>query len=97
VLATYLQVRVSFLPVGHTHEDVDQMFSKISDEIKRNGSESIPGLVIILQLLHTIKLIITLLFVILFHIFICTCTHIQLIHNINIVVSTLHRFNKSNH
>ena len=29
-----MQVQVNFLPVGHTHEDVDQMFSKIGDEIK---------------------------------------------------------------
>ena len=29
-----VQVQINFLPVGHTHEDVDQLFSKIGDEIK---------------------------------------------------------------
>ena len=29
--------------MGHTHEDIDQLFSKISDEIKRIGCECIPG------------------------------------------------------
>ncbi len=38
-----MQVQINFLPVGHTHEDVDQLFSKIGDEIKRSGSESISG------------------------------------------------------
>ena len=39
-----LKVQVNFLPFGHTHEDVDQLFSKISAEIRRAGAESIPGL-----------------------------------------------------
>ena len=45
VHATYLfiQVQVNFLPVGHTHEDVDQLFSKIAAELRRGGAESIPG------------------------------------------------------
>ena len=34
---------MNFLPVGHTHEDIDQLFSKISDEITKTGCESIPG------------------------------------------------------
>lgn len=38
-----VQVQVNFLPVGHTHEDVDQLFSKIATEIRRVGAESIPG------------------------------------------------------
>jgi len=29
-------VKINFLPVGHTHEDVDQLFSK-----RRHGSESL--------------------------------------------------------
>ena len=33
-----MQVQVNFLPVGHTHEDVDQMFSKIGDEITQGKS-----------------------------------------------------------
>ena len=39
-----VQVQINFLPVGHTHEDVDQLFSKIGDEIRRCGSESISGM-----------------------------------------------------
>ena len=38
-----LQVQVNFLPVGHTHEDVDQLFSRIGAEIKKSGIESLPG------------------------------------------------------
>lgn len=39
-----LQVQVNFLPVGHTHKDIDQLFSKIGDEIHCSGAESIPGI-----------------------------------------------------
>ena len=41
---TNLQVQMNFLPVGHTHEDVDQLFSKIGEKIRKSGSESIPGM-----------------------------------------------------
>ena len=34
---------MNFLPVGHTHEDIDQLFSKISVTIQRSGCESLPG------------------------------------------------------
>ena len=37
--ATYYsttQIKVNFLPVGHTHEDVDQLFSKVSTYLKMN-------------------------------------------------------------
>ena len=37
------QVKVNFLPVGHTHEDVDQFFSKVSTYLTRNGAETLPG------------------------------------------------------
>ena len=39
-----LQVQLNFLPVGHTHEDIDQMFSRISESIRQNGCETIPGI-----------------------------------------------------
>ena len=32
-----------FLPVGHTHEDIDQLFSKIGEEICHKGCESLLG------------------------------------------------------
>jgi hypothetical protein len=38
-----MQVQINFLPVGHTHEDVDQLFSRIGDEIRATGCESLPG------------------------------------------------------
>ena len=38
-----MQVKINFLPVGHTHEDIDQMFSRISDSIRKTGCESIQG------------------------------------------------------
>ena len=41
ILACMLQIRVNFLPVGHTHEDVDQFFSKISAHLSRVGAETI--------------------------------------------------------
>ena len=33
VIVQSVEVQINFLPIGHTHEDVDQLFSKI-DEIK---------------------------------------------------------------
>jgi hypothetical protein len=38
------KITVNFLPVGHTHEDVDQMFSRISEHLKRVGADSLTGL-----------------------------------------------------
>jgi len=32
--------------VGHTDQDIDQLFSNIGDEIRRTGAESIPGIVL---------------------------------------------------
>lgn len=39
-----LQIRVDLLPAGHTHEDVDQFFSKVSHKLKKNNVETIQGL-----------------------------------------------------
>ena len=38
------QVHISFLFVGHTHEDVDSCFSRISQKLKKNDAETIPAL-----------------------------------------------------
>lgn len=35
------QMTVNFLPVGHTHEDVDQMFPRISEALRRIGADSV--------------------------------------------------------
>ena len=39
----FLQVQINFLPVGHIHEDVDQLFSRIGEKIRKSGCESLPG------------------------------------------------------
>ena len=43
LLFLYIQIKFNFLPVGHTHEDVDQMFSRISGHLRKQGAESIAG------------------------------------------------------
>ncbi|XP_064397846.1 uncharacterized protein LOC135344551 [Halichondria panicea] len=40
----FTKVRVNFLPVGHTHEDIDQLFSRISKQLTLKGAESLPDL-----------------------------------------------------
>ena len=39
------QVHLSFLIVGHTHEDVDAGFSKISEKLRRNDAETLDSLI----------------------------------------------------
>ena len=34
---------MGFLPVGHTHEDIDQLFSCISRQLKHRNALTIPG------------------------------------------------------
>ena len=36
---------MNFLPVGHTHEDIDQSFSKISTHLSKVGTETLLGMV----------------------------------------------------
>ena len=40
-----LQVKVGFLIVGHTHEDIDQVFRKAATWIKRKDMATLPDLV----------------------------------------------------
>ena len=42
----HMQVKIGFLPVGHTHEDIDQLFSCISRRLKHRNAMTIPGKVI---------------------------------------------------
>ena len=37
---TFRKIIVSFLPVGHTHEDIDQFFSRIAMALRRNDAHS---------------------------------------------------------
>lgn len=43
-----LQIQLSFLYVGHTHEDVDQVFSTITDRLKYKEVQTFPQLLRIL-------------------------------------------------
>ena len=35
---------INFLPVGHTHEDIDQFFSRLSVYLRHNDAPDVPGL-----------------------------------------------------
>ena len=37
------QVEFNFLPVGHTHEDVDQLFSRIAEKLRHNDVYTLDG------------------------------------------------------
>ena len=58
------QINVNFLPVGHTHEDVDQFFSRVAAQLRKSGAESIPGELIhayvqcLMQLVPTLRYVI---------------------------------------
>ena len=43
MLYSGMQIQLNFIPVGHTHADVDQLFSTISEELGKSGSQTIPG------------------------------------------------------
>lgn len=38
----FQHIKLSFLMVGHTHEDVDQMFSRVSVNIARKSVPTLP-------------------------------------------------------
>ena len=38
-------MQVGFLMVGHTHEDIDQYFSKLSQYLKYNSAHTLPGII----------------------------------------------------
>ena len=40
-----IQIKISFLPVGHTHEDIDQFFSRISEHLKKQNIQTMSKLV----------------------------------------------------
>ncbi|XP_063411362.1 uncharacterized protein LOC134694252 [Mytilus trossulus] len=43
-MKVFQEVHLSFLYVGHTHEDIDAGFSKIADSLRQNDTETIPEL-----------------------------------------------------
>ncbi|KAL9956144.1 hypothetical protein ACROYT_G037583 [Oculina patagonica] len=49
----FKEVRLSFLMVGHTHEDVDQFFSRISRRLHKKDSMTLPALVRNIHKAHT--------------------------------------------
>lgn len=42
-----LQVKFGFLPVGHTHEDIDQLFSCISRRLKHRSALTVEGKIVL--------------------------------------------------
>ena len=43
VYALVFQVELGFLMVGHTHEDIDQFFSRFSQYLRQNSVHTFPG------------------------------------------------------
>ena len=39
----YFQIYLSFLMVGHTHEDIDQVFSRVFSYLKKNSAYTVGG------------------------------------------------------
>ena len=39
----FLKVKINFLMVGHTHEDIDQFFSRIAGHIGKNNIRILIG------------------------------------------------------
>ena len=44
VLHFWFQIKMSFLPVGHTHEDIDQFFSRISEFLRKQDVQTLQKL-----------------------------------------------------
>ena len=48
-LGYFRNVHLSFLIVGHTHEDIDQRFSIISDVLKRQDIDSVKEMLALIE------------------------------------------------
>lgn len=48
-MGIFRKVKIGFLPVGHTHEDIDQLFSCISRRLKHRNALTISDLVQVLS------------------------------------------------
>ncbi|XP_061193023.1 uncharacterized protein LOC133201246 [Saccostrea echinata] len=53
-IKVFREVHLSFLMVGHTHEDIDACFSKVADKLRRNDAETLDDLI---ELLPNVKVI----------------------------------------
>ncbi len=49
------QVHVSFLFVGHTHEDIDSAFHMLADRLRRSDAETVPDLLHLLDNAEEVK------------------------------------------
>lgn len=49
LLGVFVTVVVSFLPVGHTHEDIDQLFSRIAQLLRKSIVKTVPELMELLK------------------------------------------------
>ena len=49
------QVHLSFLYVGHTHEDIDAGISRMSETLKQSEAETLPELKAIIPDCHHLK------------------------------------------
>ena len=46
VLVCYIQIKINFLMVGHTHEIIDQVFSRLGVQIKNQNILTLEGMFI---------------------------------------------------
>ena len=47
-IGVFKKIKVSFLPVGHTHEDIDQLFSRIAARIRNIGFHTVEDLAVLI-------------------------------------------------
>ncbi|XP_078593186.1 uncharacterized protein LOC144871538 [Branchiostoma floridae x Branchiostoma japonicum] len=47
------KVKISYLMVGHTHEDIDQLFSKIQSQLKKRNATTMDGLLQVIEQSYT--------------------------------------------
>jgi hypothetical protein len=53
LIGVFKEINVKFLPVGHTHEDIDAVFSQIAKKLRRAIVKTVSGLVNILKCAFT--------------------------------------------
>ena len=48
------KIELGFLMVGHTHEDIDQFFSKLSQYLKHTHAHTLPGIKLLVHFLFVL-------------------------------------------